>query len=207
MLRRLKAQKPSLSGLGGTQRDQQHMLKKCNFKGRSDLENAKNRLGVSAQFRVGRSVATFCPNHRDGRETVERIVHEGHIAGFSLRRCHRNRNRPAGRCLAGTWRRTAGFNPRLCAVLFHCRHMASSRAAHGRLRLLLARNRSKHRSGSQNYEEQCRNDFGEKSHASLVRMPILSVLVCDLNHKAEHFLFNTSTKLSAVQFCSQQLRM
>jgi hypothetical protein len=95
----------------------------------------------------------------------------------------------------------AGFNPRLSAAHFLCcDHGASSCAAHGRLRLLLAWGRRKHGQGpgSQNHKEHRGDEFGEKSHASVVRISILSVLVCDLHHIVEHFPLKTSTAVDPV---------
>ena len=174
-------------GAGTTQRDRQHM-KRYGFEERSDLEDAKNRPGVSAQFRGGRRVVACCRIDRDGREAGEGIVHQGHVAGISLRRDKRNQGWPIGRYLAATLRQAAGFIPRLCAAVCRRRHGASNCAAFARLGLLMARNCSKRRSGSQNYEEQRRNDFGEEIHANVVRMPIHPERVGDTDHITRSFL-------------------
>jgi hypothetical protein len=78
-------------------------------------------------------------------------------------------------------RGTDGLVPRVSAALLHRRHHgASSLAAHGRLSLSLARDRRKQRHCSESDEEQGRHDFGEKSHASVVKVfhlfPFLRVI-------------------------------
>lgn len=147
------------------------MLKKCGCEQRSDLESAKNRLRVSAQFSVGRNIVIFFSKHRDGYETDERIVDERHFTGFSLGRRNWHRSRHFRRHLATALRGTHRSEPKLSAAFFHRRHHgASSLAAHGRLRLFLARDRRKQRDRSESDEEQSRHDFGEKSHASVVEV-------------------------------------
>ena len=153
---------------------------------------------MSERLPVGRDIAFFHANGHDQRKTGERVVHKRHSARFSRRWCNRNQSRRARRYLAAAFHRSAGLDPRLSAGLLHCRHhLASRRAAHRRLRLNLARRRriQRQRPDSQDYEEHRRDDFGEEFHASVLRMPILSVSVCDSYHKLEigDFFFKTST--------------
>jgi hypothetical protein len=86
-------------------------------------------------------------------------------------------------------------------ALGHRRHHgALGFAADRSLRMLLAWGSCNQRQGpnSEKNEEQCGDDFGEESHAGVLRMPALLCLVCDLNHKPEHFLTHL-TLLSCTQ--------
>ena len=155
---------------------------------------------MSERLPVGRDIAFFHANRHDGRKTGKRVVHKRHSARFSRRWRNRNQCRRTRRYLAAAFRRSAGLDARLSAGLLHCRrHRASRRAAHRRLRLDLARRRriQLQRPGSQDCEEHRRDDLGEESHASVLRMPILSVPVCDLNHKLE--TFSSRLRLEPIQ--------
>lgn len=203
-----KKSSPSQSAEARPSETRQHATRSVTHAGecgrwrRSDLEGAKDGLGVSERLPVGRDIAFFHANRHDGRKTGERVVHKRHSARFSRRWRNRNQSRRTRRYLAAAFRRSAGLDPRLSASLLHCRHhRASRRAAHRRLRLDLARRRriQRQRPDSQDYEEHRRDDFGEESHASVLRMPILSVPVCDLYHKLETFLQDFDWNRSSYQ--------